>query len=203
MVSLDFSDNELAQEIERITNFIWDQAKPNHKLLLGVSGGIDSDVTARLCVRAVGPRRMRCFIVLQDEFDPKYVDNARRLAQEMDVKLVEIPFAPIPAQLISIMAEADTEVGFVPDPSFLDVGRSKCAIRTFIFSAYAERGYLVVGSSNKRVGARLLPSVWRCACTHSPNRSSLQDAGAAIGKSTWNPTGGAFTTPSRRLLDRG
>ena len=147
MNSLDFSDAGIDQEIGRITAFIRSQAEPNHKLLLGLSGGIDSDLTARLCVRAVGPQRMKCFTVLQEDFDPKYPENAQRLAEDIGVNLVEIPLGPFPSQLISLMAKADPEVGFVPDPAFLDIGRSKCAIRTFVFSAYAERGYLVVGPS--------------------------------------------------------
>lgn len=147
MNSLDFSDAGLEQEIRRITAFIHSQAEPNHKLVLGLSGGIDSDLTARLCVRAVGPQRMKCFTVLQEEFDSKYPKNARRLAEDIGIKLVEIPLAPFPRQLISLMAKADPEMGFVPDPAFLDIGRSKCAIRTFVFSAYAERGHLVVGPS--------------------------------------------------------
>ena len=149
MKTLSFTNVELNIEIERIVEFVQVQAQPDQKLVLGLSGGIDSDITARLCKHAVGSNRMKCFTVLQDEFDPKYLINAQILAEDLDIQLVEIPFAPFPRQLISIMADADPSVGFIPDPSFLDVGRSKCAIRTFIFSAYAERGYLVVGPSVK------------------------------------------------------
>jgi len=147
METVVLSSVDVEWEIARIVAFIRSQAGPNSRLLLGLSGGIDSDVAARLCVRAVGSERMKCFTVLQEDFDPKYVEHARRLANDVGTKLVEIPLAPFPKQLIAIMAEADPEAGFVPDPSFLDIGRSKCAIRTFIFSAYAERGYLIVGPS--------------------------------------------------------
>lgn len=147
MDRLNLSTAELDREIERITEFIWSNTEPGFRLLLGLSGGIDSDLAARLCARAIGPKQMKCFTVLQEEFDPKYPQNARQLAEDVGVELVEIPFAPFPRQLMAILAKADPEVGFVPDPAFLDVGRSKCAIRTFIFSAYAERGHLVVGPS--------------------------------------------------------
>lgn len=147
--SLDFSEVQLKQEIDRITDFVRDQSGSSHPLVLGLSGGIDSDVCARLCARAVGANRLKCFTILQDDFDPKYVNNARQLTQDLGVNLVEIPLAEVPKQIIGTMADADPDVGFVPDPAFLDVGRSKCAIRTFVFSAYAERGYLIVGPSNR------------------------------------------------------
>lgn len=147
METLVLASIDVEREIARIVEFIRSQSGPECGLLVGLSGGIDSDVAARLCVQAVGSDRMKCFTVLQEDFDPKYVENARRLANDIGAKLVEIPLAPFPKQFMAIMAEADPETGFVADPSFLDVGRSKCAIRTFIFSAYAERGYLVVGPS--------------------------------------------------------
>ena len=147
METLVLSGVDVEWEIARIVAFIRSQAGSDSRLLLGLSGGIDSDVAARLCVRAVGSERMKCFTVLQEDFDPKYVEHARGLAQDVGTRLVEIPLAPFPKQLFRIMAEADPDAGFVPDPSFLDIGRGKCALRTFIFSAYAERGYLVVGPS--------------------------------------------------------
>jgi NAD+ synthase len=148
MSSLNFTENEVAEEIQSIIEFIRAQAEPDRHLLVGLSGGLDSDVTARLCVRAVSSQRIKCFTVLQDEFDPRHLQNARNLAEDLGIDLVEIPFPHVPKQLITIMAEADPEIGFLPD-GLLDVARSKCSIRTFIFSAYAERGYLVVGPSNR------------------------------------------------------
>lgn len=147
MSTLKLSSAEIDREVARITQFIRSHTIPGYKLLLGLSGGLDSDLAARLCARAVGPHRMKCFIALQEDFDPRYIENAKLLAQDIGVKLVEIPLAPFPRQLVSILARADPEVGFVADPTFLDIGRSKCAIRTFVFSAYAERHHLVVGPS--------------------------------------------------------
>jgi len=148
MENLIFSEMALQEEIERIVDFIRKEAG-DQKLLIGLSGGIDSDVTARLCYRAVGGERLKCFTVLQDEFDPKFIANAQCLARDLGVKLVEIPLASYPLELMTILSSSDPEVGFVADAAYLDVGRSKCAIRTFLFSAYAERGYLVVGPSNR------------------------------------------------------
>src|SRR5258708_3290431 len=149
MISLDFTEAQIQEEIDRIVDFIREQTKPDWSVVLGLSGGVDSDVSARLCAKAVGPERMKCFTILQDDFDPKYIQNAKQLTQEIGVDLVEIALPEVPKQLISVIANADKKVGFVSDPAYLDVGRSKCAIRTFVFSAYAERGYLVVGPSNK------------------------------------------------------
>lgn len=147
MAELAFSDAGVGSEISRIEAFIRAEAGSHSRLVLGLSGGIDSDVVARLCARAVGPERMKCFTVLQEDFDPKYVNQAKLLANDIGIKLVELPLAPFPKKLLAILSDADPEVGFIADPAFLDVGRSKCALRTFIYSAYAERGYLVVGPS--------------------------------------------------------
>jgi NAD+ synthase len=148
MEKLLFTENLLQKEVEKIIQFIREETG-GYNLLLGVSGGIDSDVTARLCHLAIGSERLKCFIVLQDDFDPRYIEYARRLTEDLKIKLVEIPFAPYPKELMSIISQSDPDVGFIPDPAYLDIGRSKCALRTFIFSAYAERGYLVVGPSNR------------------------------------------------------
>jgi len=148
MVTLDWSEQELRAEVDRILGFISQQVGTDGKVVIGLSGGIDSDVTARLCARAIGPERMKCFTVLQDDFEDKYVQNASRLTEDLNIALVQLPMSAVPKNLIRIMAEADPVVGFRPD-GLLDVARSKCALRTFIYSAYTERGYLIAGPSNR------------------------------------------------------
>ena len=149
MDTLDMTKDQVQKEIDRIVEFIRWQCKPDFPVVIGLSGGVDSDLTARLCAKAISANKMRCFTVLQEDFDPKYVNNARNLAMDLKVDLIEIPIPSVPKQLMGVLADSDPAVGFSPNPAFLDVGRAKCAIRTFIFSAYSERGYLVVGPSNR------------------------------------------------------
>ncbi len=140
------SATEVEQEIERITRFIEAQHR-GLPLLIGLSGGVDSDVTARLCRRVVPADQLKCFMVLQEDFEQRYIDNARGLARELGCQLVELPMPEVPRQLIQILSDADPHFGFRAN-GLLDVARSKCALRTFVFSAYSERGHLIVGPSN-------------------------------------------------------
>jgi NAD+ synthase len=148
MSNLVLSEQALNAELERITSFIKAEVR-EFKVVMGLSGGLDSDVAARLCQRAVGSERLKCVTVLQEHFEPKYIHNAHNLADDLGVRLIEIPFGPFPQKLISILSECDPEIGFKSEPIALDVVRGKNAIRTFIYAIYAEHGYLVVGTTNK------------------------------------------------------
>jgi len=61
----DFLAIDAAAEVARIQLFIREQAGERGRLVIGVSGGVDSDVVARLCIGAVGVERVRLFTVLQ------------------------------------------------------------------------------------------------------------------------------------------
>jgi NAD+ synthase len=148
MSELILSEQALNIELERITRFIKAELR-EFSIVIGLSGGLDSDVTARLCQRAVGSHRLKCFTVLQENFEPKYVRNAHSLAEDLGVRLIEIPFGPFPQKLLAILSESDPEIGFKSEPIALDVLRGKNAIRTFINALYAEHGYLVAGTTNK------------------------------------------------------
>ena len=54
-------------EIQRIVNFIREYMQEDEKVVIPVSGGIDSDVVARLCCRALGKERIKLFTVIDDK----------------------------------------------------------------------------------------------------------------------------------------
>ena len=58
--------------------------------VVGLSGGIDSAVTAALCVRAVGNERVRAVLLPERESDASGVERARRLASHLRVESVEL-----------------------------------------------------------------------------------------------------------------
>jgi NAD+ synthase len=147
MITLTLSDEALSKKIDHIIQFIREQAS-DAQLVIGLSGGIDSDTTARLCFRAVGKNKLKFLTVLQGEFDPAHLENSRRLAQDLGIQLIEIPLAPYPKELLSVIAQSDPGAVFDPTGTSLDVQHSKIALRTFVFSTYVVRGYLVVGTSN-------------------------------------------------------
>ena len=80
----------LEQELDRIQRFIRGYADEGETVVVAVSGGLDSDVTARLCCRAVGNRRLKLFMVIEDQMEEKFLLNARRLAADLKVSLKEI-----------------------------------------------------------------------------------------------------------------
>jgi len=144
----DFLAIDAAAEVARIQLFIREQAGERGRLVIGVSGGVDSDVVARLCIGAVGVERVRLFTVLQADMEKRHIRNARQLAQDLAAPLVELQLAEFPKQLLNVLGSAEPIERFsVTSP--LDVGKAKNSLRTWIHSMYAERGYIVVGCSNR------------------------------------------------------
>ncbi len=134
-------------EIERICRFIGHQAGDD-PVLVGVSGGIDSDVCARLCARSVGGSRLKLVVVLQADMDGAHASNAHELSEDLHVRLVTLRMVDEPQRLVSDLRSADPDLAISPD-DLLDVGKSKNSLRTWVKSMYAEKGYLVVGTANR------------------------------------------------------
>ncbi|MDG6983051.1 MAG: NAD+ synthase [Nitrososphaerota archaeon] len=83
---------------ERIVRFIKDRAERAHVdgAVLGLSGGIDSAVTAYLTVEALGNKRVTCLIMPDKRVTPEVdIEDASSIAEELcaDTKVVDI--API------------------------------------------------------------------------------------------------------------
>jgi NAD+ synthase len=147
-MSLILSPAQVSAEIERITRFIALRIQPGQKVVLGLSGGIDSDVTARLAAGALGAGRLKLFTVVQAEMEPRHLGNARKLAAALDVPLVELSLADWAPGLIDALSRADPGEGF-SSSALLDIGRAKNCLRTAISSTYHDRGYLTLASSNR------------------------------------------------------
>lgn len=140
-------DRDWALEADRIAAFLNDHLSSSQRVVVGVSGGLDSDVVARLAARALGPARVKLFMVLQRDFSPVFVENARGLARDLGAPLVEIDLSAFPRALIATLAEADPTQDFQPD-GVIDPNRAKCSLRTFVLSTYQDRDHVVLGTSN-------------------------------------------------------
>ena len=140
--------NEIKRELPRILDFIRNYTIMGEKVVVPVSGGLDSDVVARLCVEALGADRVKLFTVHQLHMEEKYLVNAHNLAEDLRVKLATIEMGTMNRDLIEKLRTADPDAGFNPD-SLLDPARANCSLRTAFFSTYQDKGYLVAANSNR------------------------------------------------------
>lgn len=142
------SDREIERELPRIIDFIRQYVLPGEQVAVPVSGGLDSDVSARLCTQALGRERVRLFIVRQPRMEEKYLANARGLAEDLGVPLAVVETGDMNSRLIRAMQEADPDAGFDPE-SLLDPARANCSLRTALISSYQDKGYLIPSNSNR------------------------------------------------------
>lgn len=139
---------DINKEVLRIINFIKKNVENDETVVIPVSGGIDSDVTARLCCKALGKERIKIFIIKESELEEKFIHNARKLAEDLEVKLTEIPLEGKSLELMQILEKSDKENIF-NSSSVLEVGKAKCSYRTAIISCYQDKGYVIAGCTNR------------------------------------------------------
>lgn len=140
--------DEIKKEKERIISFIRENVRESEKIAIPVSGGLDSDVVARLCTLAIGKDNIRIFCVKQEGFEDKYLKNAINLAEDLSVELSIIQLGNMNRELINILHAAAPNEDFQPD-SLLDPARANCSLRTAIISTYQDKGYLIPSNSNR------------------------------------------------------
>ena len=147
MISVAFSNEDAEAEKNRIVEFLKKSLK-GEKAVVGVSGGLDSDVVARLLALAINTQDLKLFTILQDDMEEAHLRHARELAQDLSVSLHEIDLRNFPPEFIQRLAMADPQQNFQPN-GLLDPARAKCSLRTPVFSTYQDRGFVVVGTSNR------------------------------------------------------
>lgn len=135
-------------EITRIVNFIREYMQEDEKVVIPVSGGIDSDVVARLCFEALGKDRIKLFTVIDDNMENKFLTNARNLAKDLEVSLTEIPLEERNIELIQILEKSEKDRIF-NSKSLLDSNKIKCSMRSTIISCYQDKGYIIAGCTNR------------------------------------------------------
>lgn len=102
MVDLTFSDAELTARREGITTFIEEtvEAAGATGVMLGLSGGVDSALTAALAVEALGPDRVTTAAMPAAVSDERHVTDAREHAADLGVAFDVIEIEPIVETLI-------------------------------------------------------------------------------------------------------
>jgi len=86
-----------------------DYARKNgfKKALLGVSGGIDSAVTAAIAAAALGVENVVCVSMPSKFNSPESIKDARKLAENLGVEFLTIPIEPVLNQFDNALATAD------------------------------------------------------------------------------------------------
>ena len=135
-------------EILKIINFIKEYVEDDEIVVIPISGGIDSDVTARLCHKALGKERIKLFIIEENELEKKFIYNATKLAEDLNIKLTEISLKGKSVELMQILEKSDKDTIFNSN-SALEVGKAKCSYRAAILSCYQDKGYVIAGCTNR------------------------------------------------------
>ena len=113
-------------------------------VVVGVSGGIDSAVTAALCVDAFGPERVHC-VSMPSQFSSEGTRNdARRLAEGLGCDFREIAIEDVVEELRSTLAEPAGRL------EGLAAENLQARVRGIILMALSNTfGWLVVSTGNK------------------------------------------------------
>lgn len=135
--------DDMNQICQMIKGYVYD----NEKIVVGTSGGIDSDVVARLCVKAVGHDRVHLFFVVQEGTPEQRHSTVKKLADELKCGLSIINLQNLNTELIEAIHVADS-VNFNME-SFMDYHRAKCSIRVAIFSTYQDNDFIFCSTTNR------------------------------------------------------
>ncbi|MEW9033127.1 MAG: NAD+ synthase [Planifilum fimeticola] len=110
------------------------------KVILGVSGGIDSALALFLCARAFGPEGVLAVCMPYRESSPDSLKDAREAVEAVGVESVTVDITP----------QIDAYFAGFPDASPLRRGNKMARERmSILYDLSAEHQALVIGTSNK------------------------------------------------------
>jgi NAD+ synthase (glutamine-hydrolysing) len=114
-------------------------------VVVSVSGGIDSAVTAALSVEALGPERVHCVSMPSRYSSEGTRADARRLAENLGCDFRELPIEPVVGAYAGVLA--DSFAGREPDVAEENL---QARIRGTLAMALSNKfGWLLVASGNK------------------------------------------------------
>lgn len=84
-------------EADRICAFIRQQvsAQKREGAVVGISGGVDSALSAALCVRALGKDKVLCLILPEKDSNPVSAEYASRYARQLGVNTITVDITPV------------------------------------------------------------------------------------------------------------
>ena len=115
------------------------------KVVIGLSGGIDSSIVAAVATDALGPENVVGVAMPSRYSSPGSIADARLLSENLGIKLLEIPFDKIYQQYLDTLAEPFS--GKDPDVTEENI---QARIRGNILMALSNKfGWLVLTTGNK------------------------------------------------------
>lgn len=111
--------------------------------VVGLSGGVDSAVTAALALRAVGPERVRAFMLPYRSSSPDSLSHARLVADALGIEWEVVDITP-PADGFRAVLATDGEMDAVRMGNIC----ARCRM-TVLFDRARALDCLVLGSSNR------------------------------------------------------
>jgi NAD+ synthase (glutamine-hydrolysing) len=115
------------------------------EIVVGVSGGVDSAVTAALAVEALGAERVHCVSMPSRFSSAETRRDARLVAESLDTDFRELPIDEVVAAAAGALAEsfAGTEAGIAEE-------NLQARVRGLLLMALSNKfGWLVVATGNK------------------------------------------------------
>lgn len=115
------------------------------EVVLGLSGGVDSAVTAALAAEALGPGKVLAVAMPGPYSSEASLTDARELARRLGIRLQEIPISPVFESYRRALAPA-----FGKEPCIPAEENLQARIRGALLMALSNRfGYLVLSTGNK------------------------------------------------------
>ncbi len=132
---------------DRVSGFIRRRVEEagTNGVVIGLSGGLDSSTTAYLCVRALGPSRVLCLIMPDENVTPKEdVEDAKLVANTLGVEYHLIPIT----KAFDALTEALDQL-YKPE-EYRSAGNIRARIRMILlYYAANALNRLVAGTSDK------------------------------------------------------
>ena len=138
----------MKEELLSIEKFILNYVEKDEKILIPVSGGLDSDVVARLCYGVLGKERIKLIFIKESDMEAKFLTNAKNLAKDLETNLTIIPLEYKNVELIKILENSENEE-IVNSNTLLDSAKAKCYVRSSVISCYQDKGFIIAGTTNR------------------------------------------------------
>jgi len=152
-LDLSLSDAELDAHRDHITRFIQQQtdAAGAEEVVLGLSGGIDSTLTAHLAVDALGVDAVYGLVLPSQVNRDENMSDAERVAEDLGIEYDVVEIAPVLDAVLEALPDADpADADAGEDPLRTAVGNTRARLRAVLnYFVANRRDGMVLGTGNR------------------------------------------------------